>query len=315
MAGEVRSDATGAVVTCAGGGVGRSGQYPLDLARRGATVVMKERRWVGTEVVHYRTTPAFEVDYAGQHHSFILFTQPPDQYATRFAGLTRHVPPSAGSLILVPAGIPVRARSSGSKDTLYIFLDPGVVDEVAAEAFELDSARVSIPPIDGLQLPQLRSTMLAIRDELADQGAGDRLAIESLRNLLAVRLLRHASAIRPPARRTEGALPRTKLHTVIEYIEEHLDSELSLAQMARAVHTSAYHFARQFKAATGMPPHRYVVTRRVERAQQLLGESYDLSLSEIATNVGFSDQSQFSTHFKRVVGITPREFRKSARTR
>jgi len=84
--------------------------------------------------------------------------------------------------------------------------------------------------------------------------------------------------------------------------------------MAKAVHLSAFHFARQFKAATGMPPYQYVVARRIERAQQLLGESNDLSLAEIATDVGFSDQSQFSTHFKRVVGVTPRRFRKSART-
>jgi AraC family transcriptional regulator len=77
------------------------------------------------------------------------------------------------------------------------------------------------------------------------------------------------------------------------------------------VHLSVYHFARQFKAATGMPPHQYVVTRRVERAQQLLRKS-DLSLVAIAASAGFSDQSTFSTHFKRVVGVTPRQFRKSA---
>jgi AraC family transcriptional regulator len=266
------------------------------------------------EVAHYRATPAFEIDYTGQtHHGFTLFTRPPDQFAIGFEGVTRHTPPSAGSIILVPAGIPVRAHSSGFKDVLHVFVEPEVVERVAAEAFELDPAKLSIPPIDGLQHPQLRAAMLAVRDELSVEGGGDRLAIESLANLLAVRLLRHASALRPPARRTECALPHTKLHAVIEYIDAYLDTELSLAQLAKAVHMSAFHFARQFKAATGMPPHRYVVARRVERAQQLLGESDDLSLSEIATNVGFSDQSQFSTHFKRVVGVTPREFRKSAR--
>jgi AraC family transcriptional regulator len=158
--------------------------------------------------------------------------------------------------------------------------------------------------------------MLAVRDELTAEGGGDRLALESLANLLAVHLLRHlrhASAVRLPARRTEGALPRTKLHAVIEYIEEHLDTDLTLAQMAATVHLSAYHFARQFKAAAGVPPHQYVVARRVGRAQQLLRDSDDLSLADIATGVGFSDQSQFSTHFKRAVGVTPRQFRKSTR--
>jgi AraC family transcriptional regulator len=195
---------------------------------------------------------------------------------------------------------------------LHIFLEPGVVERVAAEAFELDAARVSIPPLDGVQHPQLRAVMLAVNDELRGDGGGNRLAIESLANLLAVHLIRNASALRARARRTDSALPRAKLHAVIDYIDAHLDTDLTLAQLAAAVHLSAYHFARQFKAATGMPPHQYVVTRRVERAQQLLRESHDLSLAEIAADVGFSDQSKFSTHFKRLLGVTPRRFRTSA---
>ena len=83
--------------------------------------------------------------------------------------------------------------------------------------------------------------------------------------------------------------------------------------MAAVAHHSAYHFARQFKAATGLPPHQYVLARRVERAKQLLQQDRDLSLAEIAACAAFSDQSQFSHHFKRLVGVTPRQFRRSAR--
>jgi AraC family transcriptional regulator len=83
--------------------------------------------------------------------------------------------------------------------------------------------------------------------------------------------------------------------------------------LASAAHLSAYHFARQFKAATGLPPHQYVIGRRVDRAQQLLRPDGDLSLAEIAARAGFSDQSQFSHHFKRLVGVTPSQFRKCAR--
>ena len=57
---------------------------------------------------------------------------------------------------------------------------------------------------------------------------------------------------------------------MVEYIEEHLDAGPTLAQMAAAVGLNPYHFARQFKAATGLPPHQYVIARRVDRAQQLL---------------------------------------------
>jgi AraC-like DNA-binding protein len=71
------------------------------------------------------------------------------------------------------------------------------------------------------------------------------------------------------------------------------------------------HFARQFKAAMGLPPHQYVITRRVERARRLLRAGTDLSLAEVAAQVGFYDQSQFSHHFKRLVGVTPGQYRGS----
>jgi AraC family transcriptional regulator len=188
-----------------------------------------------------------------------------------------------------------------------------LVARVAAEAFELDPARVSLPPLDGLHLPQLRGVMLAVNDELTADAAGGRLASESLANLLAVHLIRYASAPRAPAPRTDGALPQRKLRAVVAYVEEHLDTGLTLVQMAAVAHLSPYHFARQFKAAIGLPPHQYVILRRVERAKQLLQPDGELSLAETAARSGFSDQSQFSQHFKRVVGVTPSQFRKSGR--
>ena len=78
-----------------------------------------------------------------------------------------------------------------------------------------------------------------------------------------------------------------------------------------ACRSSGTHFARQFKAATSLPPHQFVIARRVERAKQLLQAGTDLSLAEVAAHAGFSDQSQFSHHFKRIVGLTPRQFRRS----
>ncbi len=79
---------------------------------------------------------------------------------------------------------------------------------------------------------------------------------------MAVHLIRNASTPRRTARRTDGALPRGKLRAVVEYVEEHL-AGLTLEQIAAVAHLSPYHFARQFKEATGLPPHQYVIARRV----------------------------------------------------
>ena len=83
--------------------------------------------------------------------------------------------------------------------------------------------------------------------------------------------------------------------------------------MAAVVGLNPYHFARQFRAATGLPPHQYVIARRVERAKLLLEGDSESPWAEVAAGVGFADQSQFTHHFKRAVGVTPGQFRRSAR--
>jgi AraC family transcriptional regulator len=116
-----------------------------------------------------------------------------------------------------------------------------------------------------------------------------------------------------PGRRRDGALPQGRLRAVVEYVEEDLDSAPTLGQMAAAARLSPYYSARQFKAASGLPPHQYVILRRVERARQLLQAGTDLSLAEVALHAGFSDQSQFTRHLKHLVGVTPGRFRTPAR--
>ncbi|MFL5335822.1 MAG: helix-turn-helix domain-containing protein [Geminicoccaceae bacterium] len=269
--------------------------------------------WVGLEAARYRAAPASELNPpALTHHRLVLFSRPPEELDLRYEGVKRHLPPPSGSIAVVPAGSPALWRWTGCFDWLHIFLEPGLVARVAAEAFGLDPARLTVPPLDGLDLPQLRAALLAVDAELTAGGAGGPLAAESLANVLAVHLIRHVLAPRRPERGRDGALPRGRLRAVVDYVEEHLDAGPSLGRMAAVARLSPYHFARQFKTATGLPPHEYVIARRVERAKQLL-QGGDLSLAEVAAYAGFSDQSQFSRHFKRLVGVTPRQFRMSAR--
>jgi AraC family transcriptional regulator len=270
--------------------------------------------WVGLEAARYPEAPASELAQPVlTHHLLVLFGRPPEELDLRYEGVKRHVPPPAGSISLLPAGSPARWRWSGHNDTLHIYLEPGLVARVAVEAFELDPARLTVPPLDGLDLPQLRAANLALDAELTSGGAGGPLAAESLANLLAVHLIRHVSAPRRLERGRDGVLPQGRLRAVVEYIEEHLDGCPTLAQLAAVVRLNPYHFARQFKAAAGLPPHQFVILRRVERAKQLLQAGTDLSLAEVALRAGFSDQSQFSRHFKRLVGVTPGQFRTPSR--
>jgi AraC family transcriptional regulator len=290
---------------------------PLDLIKQfpGEPLAASDRRqWVGLEAIRYRYQPANEaLQPPLTHHSLLLFLDAPREFELECDGVRRLVPPPAGSILMVPAGTPARYCWGSHSDSLHVFLEPELVNRAAAEAFDLEPAGTSVRPLDGLDSPQLRAAMLAVNEELTTDTAGSRLAVESLANLLAVHLIRNSSVPRPLARGNDRALPRGKLRAVAEYVEEHLDSSLTLGEMAATAHLSAYHFARQFKAATGLPPHQYVIARRVERAKQLLQAGNAASLAEVALRAGFSDQSQFCRHFKRLVGATPRRFGMSSR--
>jgi AraC family transcriptional regulator len=270
--------------------------------------------WVGLEATRFRAAPDSELNQpAISHHRLFLLTRPPETLDLCYEGVKRHVPLPAGSISLVPAGSPALWRWSGRKDTLNIYLEPGLVARVAAAAFELDPVRLTVPPLDGLDLPHLRAAMGAVDAEMTAGGIGGPLAAESLANVLVVHLIRHLSAPGRTARGRDGALPRGRLRAVVEYIEEHLAAGPTLEQIAAVAHLSPYHFARQFKAATGLPPRQYVIARRVERTKQQLQAGMDRSLAEVAADAGFSDQSVFCRHFKRLVGVTPGHFRTAAR--
>jgi AraC family transcriptional regulator len=245
-------------------------------------------------------------------HSLVLTIRPTERLDLRYAGVRVTRPPVAGSIYVVPAGSSVQSEREGSINLLFIYLEPSLVARVAAESFELDSSRTVLPPLNGLNVPELRSAMLAVDAELRTGGVGGSLLAESLANVLAVHLIRHITGARSPKAPADRVLPRHKLRTVIEYIMENLEGSPTLKDMARVVNLSPYYFARQFKAATGLAPYQFVITRRIERAKHLLRTNGGLGLAEVAFRSGFANQSHFCFHFKRIAGVTPRRFREDA---
>ena len=270
--------------------------------------------WTGLEAARFIDVAGTEFERpALTHHLLILHTGLPDELDLRYADVKRHRPPPLGSVSVMPAGIPIRWRWRGTKSSLHVYLEPDLVERVAVEVFGLDPARGVLPPLDALDIPQLLGALRAVDAELTAGGVGGPLAAESLANILAVHLIRHIVAPGRAAQGRDGTLPQGRLRVVLEYIEEHLDAAPTLTEIAAEVGLNPYHFARQFKAAMGLPPHQYVITRRVERAKHLLQAGTDFSLAEVAARAGFYDQSQFCHHFKRLAGVTPSQFRMTSR--
>jgi AraC-like DNA-binding protein len=105
-------------------------------------------------------------------------------------------------------------------------------------------------------------------------------------------------------------LPRWRLKRAIDYVETHLAEPVSLADVAATTGLTRMHFAAQFRAATGLRPHEYLLRRRIERAQEILSKT-DASVVDVALSVGFQTQSHFTSVFNKFVGQPPRAWRLS----
>jgi AraC family transcriptional regulator len=153
---------------------------------------------------------------------------------------------------------------------------------------------------------------LALLAEMDSEAPGARLYAESLANVLAVHVLRNYTAAGTLTHGFKGGLSGRRLRRVLSYIAENHGRELTLEDLAGEAAMSTFHFAREFKRATGTTPHQHLLRFRVERAKELLAGSH-LPLAEVGLRTGFSHQSHFTRLFRRYTGTTPLGYRVMSR--
>ena len=197
------------------------------------------------------------------------------------------------------------------RESIHLFLPAAPLAAAAAEELGVDPGRFGPRHDRCVRDPLVEQIARAIRAEMLDPAPAGKMLVETLAAALGVHLLSRCSglapaAVRPPALR--GALDPRRLSRVTGYIEAHLADELTVERLAGEACLSRFHFARAFKAATGMPPHRYVTDRRIARARALIARG-GLPIAEIAAACGFSSPAYFARWFKRLAGATPSDYR------
>jgi AraC family transcriptional regulator len=133
----------------------------------------------------------------------------------------------------------------------------------------------------------------------------------ALGSVLAHELVRLNAGAAPIEARVRGGLAAWQRRVVVDYIEEHLAEQISLASLAQLGRLSPHYFCRAFKQSFGMPPHRYHNSRRIERAKALLARPVS-SVTTIGFTVGFGETSSFSAAFRKTTGSTPTAYRRAA---
>jgi len=190
---------------------------------------------------------------------------------------------------------------------LLLRLEPKRFASAVNESVDADNTQI-VPQLK-IYDPLIQQIGLALKAELELNGLSDRLYAESMANALAVHLLRHYSNGRREIRACSGRLPDHKVQQASDYIQAHLAEDVSLEAIPIELDMSQYHFARLFKQSTGYSPYQYVIKSRIERAQELMIQEQQ-TIATIALKVGFASQSQFGRHFKRLTGVTPKQFLK-----
>ncbi|HME81018.1 MAG TPA: AraC family transcriptional regulator [Candidatus Eremiobacteraceae bacterium] len=104
----------------------------------------------------------------------------------------------------------------------------------------------------------------------------------------------------------------SRFDTVLDYVEQGLDRDICLTDLACLVGLSVTHFSHIFKSEYGMAPYQYITMRRIERAKELLAATSQ-TIASVAAQLGFSSQSHFSEIFARLVGVTPSTYRRATR--
>jgi AraC family transcriptional regulator len=174
----------------------------------------------------------------------------------------------------------------------------------------LQASRLELAPHLHAHDPLYRHIMLVLQAASAADNRIGRLYAEVLANALAVHFLRRYGASLQTGRECPSGLAPSKLRRTTAYIQEHLEQELSLAELA-VVQMSPAHFVRLFKQAIGQTPHQYILCCRIEHAKGLLTETA-LPIVEIGLQVGCKDQSYFTALFRKLVGTTPNAYRRAA---
>jgi AraC-like DNA-binding protein len=188
---------------------------------------------------------------------------------------------------------------------------PVLLMHASAESLQAD--RVTIVPYLNAHDPLLQHMALVLQAAVEGEGGAGHLYAESLADALVVHFLRRYAAARQSLRELTGGLSPYKLRRTTAYIKAHLEQELSLATLAAVAQTSPAHFARLFKHTTGLTPHQYVITCRMEYAKRLLAET-DVPLIEIGLQVGCADQSHFTALFRTHVSLTPKAYRDNTKS-
>lgn len=249
-----------------------------------------------------------ELQYEASLHLLVLYER-----GVRRQGETvvRGLPPSmlrcfAKKMTFVPAGLYFREwhETSTPAKITYLYLD-------TVSLARLAGADATYAPKVFFDDNVVWQTADKLRNIIEKNEGKDIRYLEALANVLAHELSDLSAPLNQTTKKNRGGLAGWQIRVVTNYIEHNLKGQASLATMARLVRLSEYHFCRAFTQSFNIPPHRFLVERRIQRAKALLS-TRTMSISEASQTLGYHHPSSFTGAFRKITGQTPRQFQRNS---
>ncbi len=209
--------------------------------------------------------------------------------------------------VVVPPGFPIQGENPQAPEVLAFLIDFDQFRPILAAAYAMDPADLRPQVILGTPAPFTTELAKKIRIQLSLPEPACPY-IESLATALLAEMFRPVTA--PPQERAKRRLDGKTIGMLLKYIDANLEQALPVPELADLVGISAPHLSRSFKQNVGESLHTYILHRRTDAARRFLSED-GLSLAEIALKSGFSSQSHMTSVFRKLLGQTPGEVRRT----
>ncbi len=212
-----------------------------------------------------------------------------------------------GDIDIVPAEIPCVWEPLQPDTALIVGIQPDLL-AAAAEELNLSADRLEVVNRFQIRDSQIEHICWAIKAEMEAGYPTGRLFLDSLATALAAAMVRRHSSLAMTPSPATIRMSGHRLRETLSYIEDNLSRDVSLQDIAQIAGLSVSHLKATFRQTTGVPVHRYIIQRRVERARTLLTQG-KLTISEVAHETGFAHQSHLASHMRRILGCTPKALR------
>ncbi len=220
----------------------------------------------------------------------------------RYRGTNVH-----GDLEIIPPNLGGTWEIKSRDTALVIGLKLRLLERIVSESGS-DYGKLKVLNRFQARDSQIEHIGWALKAEMESGYPCGRAYMDALATALAINIVRNHSSFAHVSPRVASPMSGRKLKTVLGYIEDNLDRDLGLEEIACAVGLSVSHFKTLFRKSLGLPPHQYLIRRRVERAAMQLRNG-NAPIGQIALENGFCHQSHLALHMRRVLGVTPQEIR------